>query len=157
MIEFKGYLTGAAEKGFVRKGRKIALIGWTIVLMLAAPVILFISIVIVRDISFFYIMLASLFIGTVIIFIPKGKKEHFSMLPKRIYIRDDHIVCVADQYTESKFVDDVTKVIDHGEYYELCFPFGKISSKFICQKSLLTKGSIRQFEALFDGKIVRKA
>ena len=77
------------------------------------------------------------------------------MLPKRIYTRDNHIVCVADKYTDSKLISDVTKVLDHGEFYELCFPFGKISEKFICQKSLLFKGSLGAFERLFKGKIVK--
>ena len=78
------------------------------------------------------------------------------MLPKRIYTNDDTIVCVADRYTDSKFIDDVKKVIDHGAYYELCFPFGKLSDNFICQKSLLTKGSISEFERHFKGKIIKK-
>jgi hypothetical protein len=78
------------------------------------------------------------------------------MLPKRIYIKDDHIVCIADRYTDSKFISDVNKVIDHGEFYELCFPLGKVSEKFICQKDLLTKGSLREFESIFKKKIERK-
>lgn len=53
-------------------------------------------------------------------------------------------------------IKDVKNVYDHGEFYDLVFPFGKISGKFICQKNLLTEGTLAEFEALFDGKIVRK-
>ena len=77
------------------------------------------------------------------------------MLPKRIYTNGDHIVCVAEKYTDSKLIKDVKKVIDHGEFYELCFPFGKTSEKFICQKSLLSKGSLGAFERLFADKIIK--
>ena len=35
------------------------------------------------------------------------------------------------------------------------FIFGKISDKFICQKDLLTKGSLEEFERIFEGKIKR--
>ena len=155
MIEFKGYLTGKAEKGFVRKGRMLFLIGLCIVIPLSLPMLFFVGNVLVRDPAFSYAMLGSLAVAVIILLVPKGKKEHLAMLPKRIYTDGECIVCVADRYTESKFIDDVKKVIDHGEYYELCFPFGKISEKFICQKSLLTRGSIREFEALFKGKITR--
>ena len=155
MIEFKGYLTGPAEKGFVRKTRKFGLIGCAMVMPFAMPIAIFMSYSLLHDPAFVYAMLGGLLFMVVILFIPKGKKEHFALLPKRVYINDNHIVCVADRYTDSKLVSDVKKVIDHGEYYELCFPFGKASEKFFCQKNLLTRGSLREFETLFKGKIQR--
>ena len=79
-----------------------------------------------------------------------------TLLPKKIYVEDEYIVCVGEAYEESKFIDDVAKVIDHGEFYELVFPFGNASDKFICQKGLLTKGTLEEFEQLFSGKITRK-
>lgn len=155
MIEFDGYLTGGAEKGFIRKTRKIGLIGCAIVIPLILPMVFFCSNVLLHDPAFSYAMLGGLAFIVIMVLIPKGKKEHIAMLPKRIYTDGKHIVCIADKYTDSKFIHDVKKVIDHGEYYELCFPFGKVSEKFICQKSLLTKGTLREFEALFDGKVTR--
>lgn len=155
MIEFNGYLTGEAEKCFVRKTRKMGIIGCAIVIPSILPMIFFLGNVLLQDSTFSYAMLGSLAVTVIILLIPKGKKEHISMLPKRIYTDGELIVCIADKYTDSRFIHDVKKVIDHGEYYELFFPFGKVSEKFICQKSLLTKGTIRSFEALFDGKITR--
>ena len=105
--------------------------------------------------SFIYTFAIYFALIPLLFFIPKRKKEKLAMLPKRIYIKDEHIVCVADRYTDSKFISDVKKVIDHGEFYELCFPFGKISEKFICQKSLLTKGSLREFEEIFKKKLIK--
>lgn len=156
MIEFKGHITGAAEKGFLRKTRNTGLVGYCIVLPLILPMPFFIAFFLFHDMNFFYMMGACLLLIPAFFFIPKRKKEHLAMLPKRIYTDGETIVCVADRYTDSKFVDDVKKVLDHGEYYELCFPFGKLSDKFICQKSLLTRGSINEFERLFKGRIVRK-
>ena len=155
MIEFTGYITGEAEKRFVQKSRRIGLIFSSFAILFALPTAFLIGKFVLHDDAFIYAMLAGLSILPLICFIPKGKKEHLSMLPKRIYTRDNHIVCVADKYTDSKLISDVTKVLDHGEFYELCFPFGKISEKFICQKSLLTKGSLGAFERLFKGKIVK--
>ena len=155
MIEFKGHLTGKAEKHFIRKTKLIGLgfIGFAI--LFAIPLVVFVGKVVFRDNAFIYIMLSGLSVLPLICLLPKRKKVHLSMLPKRIYTNETHIVCVADQYTDSKPIKAVKKVIDHGEFYELCFPFGKVSEKFICQKSLLSKGSLGEFERLFKGKIVK--
>lgn len=88
--------------------------------------------------------------------IPQSKKQRASIIPKRIYTEEDAIVCVADKYIEYRLLSDVKQVRDFGGFYEIIFPFGKISDKFICQKDLLTIGTIEDFEKLFDGKIVRK-
>ena len=56
---------------------------------------------------------------------------------------------------EYRNIEDVKCVRDFGEFYELVFPFGKISEKFICQKDLLSKGTLAEFEALFGDKILR--
>ena len=75
------------------------------------------------------------------------------MLPKRIVADEESITCTTDKEIVTKWITDVKQVIDHGEFYELVFPFGKISTNFICQKELLTKGTLEQFERLFEGKI----
>ena len=84
---------------------------------------------------------------------PKGRK---ALTPNRIYITDNKMVCITDKLTEKRSVELVKKVYDYGEFYFISFYFGKISCYFICQKSLLTQGTIEDFEKLFDGKIVRK-
>ena len=62
-----------------------------------------------------------------------------------------------EKFTESAAIEDVVKLVDYGEFYDLSFPFGKLNDKFVCQKSLLSKGTLEEFEALFEGKIIRKA
>ena len=78
------------------------------------------------------------------------------MTPHRIYLENDTITCIAEKYVETKFWEDVKVVNDYGEFYELIFPFGNASDKFICQKSLLSNGKIEDFENLFGEKIVKK-
>ena len=77
------------------------------------------------------------------------------MIPKKIVTDNDYIISIADKYSDSRNINDVKLVRDFGEFYEIIFPFGKISEKFICQKNLLVKGTIEEFEALFGDKIVR--
>lgn len=155
MIEFNGYLSGAAEKAFFRKGRNILTKGYYIVLLFSIPMVFFVGTIFDSN-TFFYAIYGFLVLIPLLFFIPQSKKEKLAVLPKKIYTDHEHIVCIAERYTDSKLIADVKEVIDHGEYYELSFPFGKLSDKFICQKDLLTKGTLSEFESLFKGKIRKK-
>jgi len=52
-------------------------------------------------------------------------------------------------------MEGIKGVRDFGEYYVLIFRDSGNFSQIICEKDLLTNGTIEQFEELFDGKIVR--
>lgn len=155
MIEFNGYISGAAEKHFRKKSQILLqnalLIGLTVFL----PIIIFIAI------KIRYVLLLVAYCGMFVIVpllvrIPQSKKERKACTPKRIMIDGKNIVCVADKYTETKRINDVKQVRDFGEFYEIVFPFGKMSEKFICQKDLLTKGSLAAFEKIFKGRMIKK-
>lgn len=155
MIEFNGYITGVAEKHFKNRaiilGQNILLVGVVMIL----PVIFMLTLA--TDNWLIFILYCSFFLTIpILVRIPKSKKEWLSLTPKKIFVKDENIVCVADKYTESRFVEDAKAVRDYGEFYEIVFPFGKVSEKFICQKNLLVNGTLEQFEALFEGKIIRK-
>ena len=154
MIEFNGYLSGAAEKRLYEKSRDLAQNLFLFAVLALLPMIIFWGI---RMKSWQLVCVyCSLFVLIpLLVRIPKSKKERLAMTPKRVYVEEDHIVCITDQYTESRLICNVKKVIDRGEFYELYFPFGQISEKFICQKSLLSKGTLKEFEALFGDKIQR--
>ncbi len=155
MIEFTGFLTGAAEKYFIQKGK---VIGRNLLLagaILFAPVVIALSLQ-MKTLLVLYIYLLGLAASLVISLLPKSKKEQAAFTPKRIYTDGESITTVADKYVETKFIEDVKAVYDYGAFYELTFPFGKISEKFICQKDLLTKGTLEEFESLFGDKLIRK-
>ena len=59
--------------------------------------------------------------------------------------------------TRSAQICAIKKVKDFGDYYAMTLPgiCVIISGYFICEKDLLTNGTIERFEELFDGKIVR--
>ena len=155
MIEFNGYLTGKAEKYFKKRSRIIAL------KIVIYAILMFLPVIIISTMyTGLYAILGGYFAIIIalplILFIPKSKKEQLSMLPKRIYVEDEHIVSISDQYEEIKKLCDVKAVYMYDDFYEIRFPFGKISEKFICQKSLLTNGTLKEFEKLFFGKLVDK-
>lgn len=157
MIEFTGSLTGAAKTAFLLKQRKTGILIFAIAFPLILPLIFFIGNEVFHDPQFNYIMGGGIFIiCALLVTRPMSQKEIEAIMPQRIYANKNHIVCIAEQYKESKPVTDVLQVIDCGSYYDIRFPFGKLSDKFICQKDLLTKGSLEKFEELFEGKIRRR-
>ena len=155
MVEFKGYISGAAEKHFYNKttnlGQNFMLAG----VLFLLPLIVYFSFRI-RNWRLLGLYCTLFLVIPLLARISISRKERALITPKRIYTEEDAIVCVADKYVECRLLSDVKQVRDFGEFYEIVFPFGKISEKFICQKDLLTIGTIDDFEKLFDGKIVRK-
>lgn len=153
MIEFNGYLTGVAQKRFFQKARALT----QNILIFCELIILLISLLIgINTGNYFLVTLNCVMIIVTLLMVrlPKSRKEKKSITPKRIYTDGETIVCVADKYTEAKMISDVKIVKDYGVFYELVFPFGNLSDKFICQKELLTKGTLQEFEELFESKIV---
>lgn len=154
MIEFNGYISGNAERHFWKISRK-----YVQKLMVFAFVLLLPPFVVVATKTQKFVILGAYFLFFIwciaVTFIPKSKKEQKSLIPKRIFTESDYIISIADKYEEARNINDVRYVRDFGEFYEIVFPFGKVSEKFICQKDLLSKGSIEEFEDLFGDKIVR--
>lgn len=154
MIEFNGYISGESEKYYWKNSRRIGIKILICTLLLLLPP--FITIARITQEWFILIGYCSLFvILPLAAFIPKSKKEQKLLLPKKIATDGEYIVSLSGKFEDSKNINDVKFVRDFGEFYELVFPMGKVSEKFICQKDLLVKGTIEEFEALFGDKIVR--
>jgi len=81
------------------------------------------------------------------------KKEKEKITPQRVYIDGDMIVSKSNAAVDTRNIKDVKEVRDYGEFYY--FVFKAYSYRFVCQKNLLTQGSIEEFENLFTGKIKR--
>ena len=154
MIEFLGYLTDDAEKYYWKRSRRIGRnIMWCAMLFLSPAIIAFSvnsrqwAILIGWGVVFASIPLLCL--------IPKSKKEKKAFSPNKVFTEDGYIIAVGEKFEECRNVEDAKIVKDHGTFYEITFPIGKISDKFICQKSLLSKGTLEEFEQLLQGKIKR--
>lgn len=154
MIEFNGYISGDAKKFFLKKERKTIRSLMLVSLLLVSPILF----------SFFsfsnkfglYFLCSVIVLIFIFPYVPRSKKEIKSIIPNKIFVYDDLITCVAEKYSESQYIERVKKVYDYGDFYELIFPIYRGSDKFVCQKSLLTKGTLAEFEALFSEKIERK-
>lgn len=96
---------------------------------------------------------------TLIIFI---SSNHYKCLFKwnyNIIIEEGLITVISihqDNLKSVKPISKIKKVIDYGNYYLLNFNKWDKSNSIVCQKDLISKGSIPEFEQIFKCKIICK-
>ena len=149
MIEFSGQISGQTLNYILNQERKRGLIAACIVSVLAAIAIVVVAVI--YD-TVYLIGLAFPVIFVVISVIAKPGKSTYH---QRVYIEGDMLVSENAEFSFSRKLDQVETVIDFGEGYHIIFYSAYRCPKFICQKSLLTKGTIEEFEKLFSDKIIR--
>ena len=90
-------------------------------------------------------------------FFPFRKRGESAILPSLVVIHDDGTMdSKSEKFYWIRSTDEVDHVEDMGEWYQIVFIPTAKNMRFICQKDLMTRGSIREFEEIFAGKIVRK-
>ena len=52
-------------------------------------------------------------------------------------------------------IGEIETVVDYGEWYQIYFNIGFRNNYMICQKDLIVKGTLEEYEKLFGDKIVR--
>ena len=158
MIEFMGRLTGNAFKYYKKTMIKTSQIVLLIAFGIAMPIMFFVFNSIGGVDLEFMLFTALLFVLTaifspyLILIFAKGD------VTRRIYINDGLVNAVScEGRTRSAQICAIKNVKDFGDYYAMTLPgiCAIVSVYFICEKDLLTNGTIEQFEELFDGKIVR--
>lgn len=77
-------------------------------------------------------------------------------LPKRMVIEDGMINLENEYRSEFRFIEDVDRIVDMGDWYHILFCFPKKSLYYVCQKNLLVEGTLEEFEKLFEGEIQRQ-
>ena len=162
MFEFTGTISAEAEKHMWKQEKLLGVFILYIGITLLLPIIILISIGLKETIEFetWKVLLpyCSLYvIIPLVALMPKNKKEKEKYRTQMVFSDDEYIVAIqGNGKEECKHIADVKSCVDYGEFYQLLFPIGNISYSFICQKNLLTKGTLEEFESLFEGKIIRK-
>ena len=156
MIEFDGYISGNAEKYFFIK----EFICVVLCCLIPNLVFLLFSFLLGMKTGFWFIfkIVASMYliipiVCGVLLSIKKSRKK---MLTKKIIIDDDLITAVTDTQALTKNLSDVKQVKEYLDFYAISFRIGNISNIFICQKDLLVKGTLDEFDELFIEKLVLK-
>lgn len=76
-------------------------------------------------------------------------------IPYKITIENELIFAKYKEIENSGEVLNVKRVIDYGNFYDIVF-YSHRWRTCICQKDLIVKGTIEEFEQIFEDKIVRK-
>lgn len=151
MIKFEGSLSGKCKDVVLKEYTKSNLLYVGMVLITGVPAAIGIS-------NFFewWTLLISLpcvllMCAMIIVNIVKGQS-----LPAYIQISNGSIHA---KYRNGEYdwsFDDVSSVDDIGEWYVINMPNVRPIQKLVCQKDLLTQGTLEDFESLFVTKIIRK-
>lgn len=155
MIVFDGYLTDKSQEFFVGKLLNNFSKVVVILLLFTLPIWIFLS---NRTNTFIYVMPSMLILilfSPLIFRICVSKKERQRNLPKKVIINEGVITSVSDKTTISKKIAQIKVIRDCGEFYHIVFPRIYIDAVFVCQKNLLSKGTIEEFELLFKDKITK--
>ena len=160
VIEFFGTLCEQCQKDITKRSRRLFAITFTVVTLLFGVVPTVVCYILKDDYFYEFFGLTILcLIMTVIYWLPINilhKPPQGISSDLLIRIEDSFITRSGYGGVQKKALSKVKKVIDVGDWYYIIFRLGDISTSFVCQKDLLREGTLEAFEALFEGKIVRK-
>lgn len=154
MIEFCGNLQGQARKFAIKQMNKISVVASIIVAVLVAIAAVLLAVFV--DIIILVFLVLSPAVVLAAIFAKPSKEAEANYFPKQIHIYKDTLVCKGENFEYERELSFVESVVDYGEFYQILFDIEHECDKFICQKNLITQGSLDDFEQLFNGKIERK-
>lgn len=163
-IEFNGMITGDAKKFFYKK-RILSWITLLVFIFVVSIVATFIGFIIMFgsiniDIPAFILantvfFIISCVLAVLVIYLKKYKIKKISFGRKKLYI-------VKGKRDFTLPVSSIKQIVDYGEFYYIKLNFVSFLGSgltdfniFVCQKDLIVKASLSEFEKLFDNKIVR--
>lgn len=154
MFEFKGDLSGVSKEYALKKTAKLT---QRFLLLGAVYLLPFSYIIFVTFLHSFWIFIlpALFFISSIIARITY--KMNTQKLSHGIYINGGTITADFKFNSQTLDISKVKAVHDYGEFYEIIPKNIFVFSAFICQKDLLTNGTLEEFETLFDGRIMQKS
>lgn len=97
------------------------------------------------------------FITVLMYYVPTKRVDSFKIKTK-VQIENGNILQIVEELNTFlvKPISKVKKVIDYGCFYAIIFNMGDITNAFICEKQLLIKGTLKDFEELFKDKLESK-
>ena len=148
MIIFSGQLSSKSKKYALLRFRKAGyVIGSMIATMLAIPTLIIAS-------KTHWIFALFLIGYAMCPFLAKELIEKALPLPTQIIIdeKEARLIAEANDLSIEVPIEDVVSVLDRGECYHI--QFDNQEDRFVCQKDLICKGSLHDFEELFKSKII---
>lgn len=151
MIVFEGQISGKCKEGVLRKGAKNSFIGGLITsILFAIPTVVLALKIDLIILLFFLVIIPFPFLAA----IPPKEKYYPTIFPSKVTIdtQTGRMTTQSSQFYAESSIGEVVKVSDEGEWY-LIYVKSK-EGRFICQKDLLTNGTLDEFEKKFKDKLV---
>lgn len=163
MVEFIGKIDNEIQaKCITKRGQFLGIFGaiLLILIMLAYLIIWLVDETSSNDELIYTIIIFSvaLLLG-IIICIPTSRNRLRFEWNYNIKFDDGTITQISNHQNgaiQSFKISKAKKVVDYGRYYYIFLYRLDPSKGIVCQKDLLIKGTLEEFEKLFDGKIIRK-
>lgn len=155
MVEFNGNLYGNPMLFFLKQVVKKLQILFVVVFTCLAPLVLLFAYKI-GVLKFVWVYPFAVFMLCLFtrILLKTGNKD---VLIKRVYVEGDYIYSVTHKEKYKFKIKSAKKVTDYGDFYFIAFsPFLPVPD-IVCQKDLLSKGTLEEFELLFGERIVKKS
>ena len=151
MIAFEGQISGKCKDGVLRRSAKISFIAGLITsILFAIPTVVLALKIDWIILLFFLVLIPFPFLAA----IPPKEKYYPMIFPSKVTIdtQTGEMTTQSSQFYAESSITDVVKVLDKGEWY-LIYVKSK-DGRFICQKDLLTNGTLDEFEKFFKDKII---
>lgn len=153
MLEFKGEISGSAKTFFVEKLiKKIQCFFTMFACLCMAPFFLLFAYR-VGTIWVMFTIYPLLIFGFCFFTKFFFKKHNKNNLIQKVYIDGGYITSIS---VDEKFkfkLSSVKKVVDYGEFYFVVFTKFSPIPDIVCQKSLLSIGTLEEFNELFKEKL----
>lgn len=153
MIKFCGEMAEKTQKFVVKADAKA---GATAAIIVCCAVAVPITLLTVFNDSLFAIAYALLPFCAIFFSLPLPRRKRDTVCATSITIEENVIGCEGKDFTCVRAIEDIKKIVDYGDFYQIIFYFPHKSIVFVCQKDLITKGTIEEFEQRFADHIVRK-
>ncbi len=160
MIEFKGDLSENSKNHILKNQSKLYFVVSLFALLLIGSFSLIIAFSCEFMLIFWSTLAILIFLLVILPLVPfiAKQKELKHLVPKKIVIDREceyiYFYRKFDGYTLCVKFSDVKRIIETIEYFYIKIQF-KVGG-IICQKDLITEGSIEEFEEIFKGLIIKK-
>lgn len=152
MIVFEGQISGKCKEGVLRRGARISFIGGLITsILFAIPTVVLALKIDLIVLLFFLVLIPFPFLAAI-----QPKEKYYPMIfPSKVIIdtQTGRMTTQSSQFYAESSITEVVKVLDKGEWYHIYVAHKE--GRFICQKNLLTNGSLDDFEEIFKNKIIK--
>lgn len=158
MIEFNGKLSDECFKFSFRK-RNIASGLMILILNSALFLSVFTLAIIFKNWQYAIPLLGMLILITIGAFVVPYKRVEVLNFSKTIIVENDAIfftVFGGKSDLDKRSIDKVKKVVDYGKWYIIYFKRGDDTSSLVCEKNLIIKGTLQEFEEIFRTKLLKK-